>query len=41
MKISMKVVFSFVGEEKYSKLVNGGDILDVHFFEALHENFEV
>ena len=41
MKISMKVVFLFVGEEKYSTVVNGGDILDFHFFEALNDNFEV
>ena len=40
MKISVKVVFLFVGEEKYSTIVIGGNILDFHFFEALNDNFE-
>ena len=41
MKISMKVVFFDCGELKYSTVVNGADILDFHFFEALNDNFEV
>ena len=41
IKISMKVVFFVVGEEKYSTVVNIEDILDFNFFEALNDNFEV
>ena len=33
MTISMKVVFFVIGEEKYTTVVNGGDILDFHFLK--------
>ena len=41
MKISMKVVFIFADDNNSSTVVNGGDILDFHFFEALNDNFEL
>ena len=41
MKISMKVVFIFADDNNSSTVVNGDDILDFHFFEALNDNFEL
>ena len=41
MMISMKVAFFCCWRRKFSTVVNGGDILDFHFFEALNDNFEV
>ena len=38
MKISMKVVFIVVDNNNSSTVVNGGDILDFHIFEALNAN---
>ena len=35
IQVSMKVVFLFVGEEKYSTVVNGGDTVDSHYNEVL------
>ena len=40
MKISMKIVFIVVNDNNSSTVVNGGDILGFHFFEALNDNFE-
>ena len=40
MKISMKFVFIVVNDNNSSKVVNGGDILSFHFFEALNDNFQ-
>ena len=41
MKISMKIVFIVVNDNNSSTVVNGVDILDFHFSEALNDNFEV
>ena len=40
MKISMKTVFIDVNVNNSSTVVNGGDILGFHFFEALNDNLE-
>ena len=40
MKISMKTVFIVVNDNNSSTVVNGGDILGFHFFEALNDNLE-
>ena len=39
MKISMKTVFIFFHNNNSSTVINGADILDFHFFEALNDNF--
>ena len=36
MKISIKIVFIVVKDNNSSTVVNGGDILIFHFFEALN-----